>query len=128
MKLQDARDITTKIEQGAWVRNLPNLPGVAVKVRGWGNSDHRRIRAKMATETPPEQLSDPQIQDALQARAILETILVDWSGFDDCPFTRENAEMVLHDSTLAVIRAGIEYAAGTVALEGKASLDDDVKN
>ncbi len=128
MKLQEARDITTKIEQGAWVKNLPNLPGVAVKVRGWGNSDHRRIRAKMATETPPEQLSDPVIQDALQARAIVDTILVDWKGFDDCPYSKEKADEIIHDSTLAVIRAAVEYAAGTVALEGKASLEDDVKN
>jgi hypothetical protein len=133
MKLQQLKDTTSKIEQGAWVDNLPNLPGIQVKVRGWGNSDHRRLRAKMAAETSPEKLEDQDVQETLQADAIVRTILVDWRGLeqdDGAPleYSLAMAEKIIHDPDVAVFRGGVEWAASIVAREGKTSLERDVKN
>jgi hypothetical protein len=125
VKLGEIKNVTSKIEQGAWVKDLPNLPGVAVRVRGYGNSDYRRKLAKLR----PQMLSDdPAEQEALDARLMAETILVDWDGIDDTPYSPETAKTLLADPDLAAFRMGVNYAASVVAREGQQTLEADAKN
>lgn len=128
MKLSEIKSVSQKIEQGAWVRDLPNLPGVAVKVRGYGNTDYRRVLLKLRGELSQEQLKDDAAQDAVQVRLLHETILEDWSGIEDAAYSPALAQKLLSDPDLAVFRSGVEYAAGVVARDGQIALEADAKN
>jgi hypothetical protein len=124
LKLGDIKQATSKIEQGAWVKDLPNLPGVSVRVRGYGNSDYRRLLAKLR----PQFSDDPVEQEKVDNRLLAETILLDWDGIDDTPYSPETARELLADPDLAVLRMGVNYAASVVVKEGQAAIEADLKN
>jgi hypothetical protein len=128
MKLNDIKTTGKRIEQGAWVRNLPNLPGVAVKVRGYGNSDYKRVMAEYRGKLTPEEASDPATQDKIQTRLLHETILEDWTGIEDAKYSPNLAKTLLEDPDMGVFRSAVEYAAGIVAQDGHESLEADAKN
>ncbi|WP_046869358.1 hypothetical protein [Microvirga massiliensis] len=128
MKLSDIRDVTNKIESGGWVGELPNLPGVKVKVRGIFNSDYRRLLAKLRADIPPEKWDDPEIAETIDTQLLHETILVDWHGIEDAEYTPELAKQLLSDPEFAVFRRAVHYAGNIVAAQGKQSLEADAKN
>jgi hypothetical protein len=128
MKLNAIKGVTRKIEQGAWVRQLPNLPGVAVKVRGYGNSDYRRILAKLRADMTADAVADPAEQEKMDGVLMHESILMDWDGIEDFPFSSENSLKILTDPELAAFRMGVNYAASVVAREGTDSAKEAEKN
>ncbi len=54
MKLSAIKVDAALIEQGDWVDGLPDLPGVRIKARGAGNSDYRKLEARLIREIPRE--------------------------------------------------------------------------
>jgi hypothetical protein len=128
MKLNAIKGVTRKIEQGAWVRELPNLPGVAVKVRGYGNSDYRRLLAKLRASMTADAVADPAEQEKMDGVLMQDTILIDWDGIEDFPFSPDNARQILSDPELAAFRMGVNYAASVVAREGTESAKEAEKN
>lgn len=128
MKLGEIKTITGKIEQGAWVKDLPNLPGVAVRVRGYGNADYRRLLTKLRQGKGVDEINDPGYQEEENTRLLHETILLDWNGIEDTPYDSETAKMLLSNPEYAVFRSGVMYAANVVAQQGQASFEDDRKN
>lgn len=128
MKLDDLKAITRNIEQGAWVRDLPNLPGVALKVRGTFNADYSRLMAKLMAQRTPEQVGNEEEDEKLEIQLLHETILVDWSGIEDAPYSPDMALKLLSDPELAVFRGAVRYAGNVVARQGKQSLENDAKN
>lgn len=128
MKIDQIKAVTHKIEQGAWVDELPNLPGVAVKTRGTFNSDHSRLLNKLRSQHTPEQLLTDEVQDAIELRVLHETILIDWAGIEDATYDPGVALKILSDPDLAVFRRAVAYAGNVVAREGRASLERDTKN
>jgi hypothetical protein len=122
-----AKGVTQKIESGAWVKNIPNLPGLALKVRGLGNSDYRRLLMKIRADLSPDEIADEGKQAEVDAKLLQETILVGWDGMED-EFTPDNVRTWLTDPELAVFRSGVVYAASTVAQDGRETLEADAKN
>ena len=45
MKLCAIKVDPALIEQGDWIENTPNLPGIRIKARGTNNSDYRKLEA-----------------------------------------------------------------------------------
>jgi len=128
MKLDEIATVTRNIEQGAWVADLPNLPGVSVKVRGAYNADYSRLLAKLRSEMSPEEIRDPNIQDSLEPQLLHETVLLDWDGIEDTPYSKETAARLLTHPDYAAFRRAVSYAANVVARQGKASLEAARKN
>lgn len=128
MKLSEIKDTGRRIEKGAWVGNLPNLPGVSVKVRGAFNSDYNKRFAELAAKYSPEELKDEAIQTSIDNDLLIETILEDWHGIDDFEFSKENALTVLTDEDLKILKRGVNYAANNVAQLGRDSIEDAAKN
>jgi hypothetical protein len=52
MKLSAMKIDPALIEQGDWVENIPDLPGIRIKARGTNNSDYRALEAKLVREIP----------------------------------------------------------------------------
>lgn len=128
MKLSEIKSTSQKIEQGAWVRDLPNLPGVAVKVRGTFNSHYNRLLNKLRSERTPDQLLSEEAQEEIETRLLHETVLIDWDGIEDASYSPETARELLSDPDMAVFRRAVSFAANVVAREGHQTLERDAKN
>lgn len=136
MKLSSIKINGRAIEEGAWVNQIPQLPGVRLKVRGLGNRDYRRFEAKLIREIPREARIDgldPADADAIEARCLAETVLIDWDGIegdDGAPqrLTPEIALGYLQDPDYLVLRNAVVYAASIVASTKAADETADAGN
>jgi hypothetical protein len=128
-KLAQIKDRNSKIEKGAWVKDLPNLQdlGVAVQVRGYGNSDHLRVTGEEYAKLSEEQRKDKELTYEIDGRLIVQTLLLDWKGIDDLPFNAANAKRAMTDPDLAILRGAIDFATKTVAQNGHETLEADAK-
>jgi hypothetical protein len=124
---QDIRETNSKIEQGAWIKNLPDLPGVEVRVRGIPNSEYSKFVAKIRGNYSQHELADESVQEQIFVQALAECVLIDWKGIDD-PFSKETALDYLTDPTMAVFRRAIDWATGQVTRTSYNGLDADLKN
>jgi len=137
MKLSELKIDAQKGEAGAWVRDIPDFGDVALKVRGLGNSDWRRLSAKLYDAVPRSKRQgnkiDPLESDRIVNECLIETALVDWSGItgdDDkpMPYSKALARELITDPNYSNFRNAVLYAAGVVSQEGVESLSDIVGN
>jgi hypothetical protein len=128
MKLNDIKDTGKKIEQGAWVEDLPNLPGVAIKARGTFNSDYNRLLQKLRGKLSQADLLNDEVNEEIETTLLLEAILLDWSGIEDATFSKALAGKLLRDPEMAILRRAVVYAGNVVAREGKDRVEEAAKN
>jgi hypothetical protein len=128
VKLKEIRETTKKLEDGAWVQDLPNLPGVAIKARGTFNSDYNRLFQKLRNKLNQAELMDDTVNEEIETQLLVETILLDWKGIDDAPFDKAKVADLLREPELAVLRRACVYAGNVVVREGKAELETTTKN
>lgn len=137
MKLSDLKVNAARAEQGAWVDDIPELPGIRLKVRGFGNSDDRRVQTRELETIPRHKRQRGRASDADQDRImnarLKEAILVDWEGLTDeagapLPMTPELVDQLLTDPDFAKFRFALIWAASIVAEDEAADEKADVKN
>lgn len=135
MKLSDIAVNPDLIEHGDWVDNLPDMPGIRIKVRGINNADYRKLQARLIREIPRSQRLEgltPKDEDAIMSQLLLETIVLDVEGLEDdngpIPYTRQLGEKLLFDPQFQRFRAAAATAADIVAQRRKAEIKDDAKN
>jgi hypothetical protein len=137
MKLSDAKIDPARLEEGAWVGNIPELTGLRLRVRGANNKDWRRIQSKLIEGVPRKKRvggrMDPDEQDRITAILLRETCLLDWDGLEDddgkpLPYSKEMAGKLLSDPQYAKFREGVMWAASIVAEQTEAEVEDDAKN
>src|SRR4051794_13259598 len=86
MKLSATRVDSSVIEQGDWVENIPDLPGIRIKARGTNNSDYRLLEGKLVREIPRTQRAEgvsPSDQDRIAGKLLLETVVLDIEGITE---------------------------------------------
>jgi hypothetical protein len=122
MDLAKVRVDVTRSKAGEWVKDIPGLDDIELKVRG-SNSPHFRTAQVKAQRAIPRDarkdgLVDPEAADAALGRALAE-ILLDWKnvsvGGVEIPHTAEAALTILTDPEMSVFRDGVAYAADYVA-------------
>jgi hypothetical protein len=137
MKLSDVKVDSALIEQGDWVENIPELPGIRIKARGSNNIDYRILEAKLVREIPQSQRVDgvpPAAMDKIAGRLLLETVVIDVEGFTEADgvtpikYTRELGEQLLLDPDFRVFQAGAAYAGSIVGRRRKADQEIETKN
>jgi hypothetical protein len=137
MKLSDGRIDPSKLEDGSWVDNVPELLGVRFKVRGTNNKDWRKLNARLIDATPRKRRMggrlDPDEQDRIMNELLLKTCLLDWDGIEDddgkpLPYSLELARKLLNDPSLQKFREGVIWAATVVAEGGAVEIEEVVKN
>ena len=128
MKLKEIAESTKKIESGAWVEDLPNLPGVAIKARGTFNSDYNRLFQKMRAKLSPADLMNDEVNEEIETQLLVETILLDWKGIDDAQYSKNLALELLRDPNMAILRRAVVYAGNVVVREGRDSVESATKN
>jgi hypothetical protein len=137
MKLSALKVDSALAEQGDWVENIPDLPGIRIKARGTNNKDYRILEGKLVREIPRTERAEgvsPDDQDRIAGRLLLETVVLDVEGLteDDnvtpIKYTKELGEKLLLDPDFKVFQAGAAYAGSVVAQRRKAVEDVEVKN
>jgi hypothetical protein len=131
MKLANLKIDSAKLEQGAWVGDIPALGNIRLHVRGLGNDDYRRRQSELVAAIPRHLRKEPAEQDKLTNTLIVETLLLGWEHVEDdkdkpLPFTRENALLILEDPDMRAFNDGVIWAAMAVSEARKADLDADV--
>lgn len=136
MRLSSIKINGAAIEQGAWVGDIPSLPGVRLRVRGIGNHDYRRLEAKLTRELPRERrvLSlDPADAEEIETRCLAETVLLGWEGIEDdagkpMEFSAVQAAGLLADPDYLVFRNSVIYAGNMVTTAKREDAKADAGN
>ena len=118
MDLAKVRVDVTRSKAGEWVKDIPDLDDIELKVRGSNSPHFRTAQAKSQRAIPREArkdgMIDPEAADAALGRALAE-ILIDWKnvviGGAEIPYSAEAALALLTDPELAIFRDGVAYAA-----------------
>jgi hypothetical protein len=137
MKLSDIKVDPKLIEQGDWVDDIPELPGIRIKARGANNSDYRLLEAKLVRQIPRAKRAEgvsPADQDRIAGQLLLETVVLDVDGLteDDgetpIKYTRPLGEKLLLDPEFRVFQAGAAYAGAIVAQRRTVDEATEAKN
>lgn len=143
MKLSEIETITGRVEDGAWVNSIPNLPGLSLKVRGLNCTKADVLRAQLLRELPEEARRKPSDADneRIATEVMSRTLLIDWNITEDgpagtdgqptqvpVPCTVETARAALANPKMRLLREGVAYASQLVALIGSDGLAADAKN
>ena len=137
MNLSSLKIDASAIEQGRWIKDLPELGDIQIKTRGTGNADWRRLHQKLVSALPAQArvrgLISPEEQDRIGVELLVETALLDWKNITDddgvqIPFSKEKAREFLENPDMAKFKSGVQFAAGIVGEEEEAGRDADEKN
>ena len=133
MKLSDMKIDSAAIEAGVWVRDIPGMGDLAVKVRGLRNADYRRLNASLWGAVPAAKKGDPAEADRIAVTLLAETILIGWDGLTDddgtpLPWSTERAVALLSDPDFALFRDAVTWAASTVGDISREAVEDSAKN
>ncbi len=137
MDLGKNRVDVKKREEGDWVGDIPEFPGLRLKTRGSENKDWRRLSMKLATQNSRKRrlnggIIDPEELDKINAILLRDTALLDWEGPTNTdgtplPFSKEKAYEYLSNPANGFIYAAI-YAANVVAENMYDETEADAKN
>lgn len=123
MKISEGKVDGNKVENGAWVGDIPEMEGLRLKVRGQQNKDWRKLQTKLLNKVPRKKKLGGQLDqeeaDRITRLLLLETSLLDWEGLEDdngepIPYTKEMAEKLLTDPDYARFHDAVEYASRRV--------------
>lgn len=128
MKLSDIKINAAAIEQGEWIgaahgTPIPNMGDLCLKVRGLGNSDFRRLRARLEEAVPRGKRENGKIADdaaeAIFVQCLANTILMDWTGVENddgsaVEFSAAVATKIMSDPDLAPFKYAVAWAAAQV--------------
>lgn len=124
MKLSDLTIDADRLENGDWVDNIPEMGGVRLKVRGFNNSDWRKLQNTLIEATPRKQRLggrlDPNTMDEITSKCLLNACLLDWDGLLDdndkpIPYDKKRAEQLLKDPQYRKFREAVVWASQIVA-------------
>lgn len=126
-----------KLEQGAWVDNIPEMGQLRLKTRGSNNRDWRRLQTKLIASIPRQKritTLDPDEQDRITAILLRDTALLDWDGLETpdgkpLPYSKEQAFEYLTNPEYGrrFLMAAV-FAADMVAEQRQEDTEQDAKN
>ena len=123
MKITDLEIDVDAVDNGAWVRDIPDMGGVAFRVRGSEYAPYQKaLRATMVSQGRRQRLASQMDMDKFQAvqyRLTAEHLLLDWSGLDGAddqplPFTPETAMRLMTERKFRPVQRGVIYAIDIV--------------
>lgn len=137
MKMSEIAIDPERQEGGAWVKDIPELPGVELRVRGSECRAARKLRNALIDQIPRKRRVggkvDPKDQEDITTALLHRVILLDWRGIeddDDQPeaYSKERALTYISDPRYQTFRTGVLWASNVVAEQGEIADEDDVGN
>ena len=131
MKLSEIKT-DPRLGEGAWVHDIPALPGLALKVRSIGCDDAQRLLRKQVRDIPrARRLTglDPADERSNMNVVLKKVILLDWSGLEDeegrpIPYSAEMAARLIEEPEYEMFRDAVLFASGAVKDRGVLDLED----
>jgi hypothetical protein len=119
---------------GRWVDDIPNMPGLRLKVRGlscFAATSLRRAKERAVSRDDRERgVIKLQVEQRIQREVMHEAILLDWEGLTNAgepvPYSREQAAHLLLDPDYDIFAGAVAWAAGLVDTDNQ-GLEDDQK-
>ena len=135
MKLDDIAVDLDREEQGDWVE-IPDLPGVTLKVRSLYNKDYQHAQqaaARKIARRYGNRLVPPDVQTKAYARLLADHVLLDWDGITDesgngVEYAPEYGRDVLADPKYRRLADAVTWAANVVGDQDVEDLEDEGKN
>jgi hypothetical protein len=136
MKLSAFKVDAKKIENGQWVRKIPDFPGVSFKVRGFTSQIYRKAAAlEMDQFSRVDRMSGLTLEQLkiVTNKAICEAGVIDWAGLTDDegkPMAFDKAVLMemISDPDYRRFSESVEYAMAFVDQHASAEADDAAKN
>lgn len=137
MKLAELAVDVNRAENGAWVNDVPDLPGLRLKVRASNNADWRRLQMMLFDKLPrKKKLSgrvDPDETDRIITQCLIDACLLDWDGLEDddgkaIPYSKQMAEKLLMEPEYRRFRDAVAWAANVVTDRTDADQKDAAGN
>jgi hypothetical protein len=124
MKLSNLKVDVDAIENGTWVSDIPNLPGVRFLVAGMESKAYKKAFAKeLRTSTTRRERASGNVDtdriQELQKRLVAKHCLLDWDGVDDddgkpVPYDPKLALTLMTEPQYLPFQQGVFYAVGVV--------------
>ena len=131
MKLSSIETDPAIMEQGEWVKDIPEMEDLELRVRPLGNDDYRNLHGKLTRAVPRDKRDRGGIvqdeQDRIQAKLLAETVLLDWKNLD-VAYSKEKAIELMTDPRFRKFYSAVMYAASVVEEGRKADTDAAAKN
>ena len=121
MKLTDLEIDVDAVDNGAWVKGIPDMGDIAFRVRGSEYAPYQKaLRAAMTLQGRRQRLANQLDMDKFQAvqhRLIAEHLLQDWAGLETpegttLPYDRDTAleQAERHLKSRNIVQKGDVYA------------------
>lgn len=129
IKLDSLKADLERENAGDWV-DIPELPGVRLKVKSFNSPEYRvsrdlaiqRLFKKYGRVSPAAGVVAEEY-----GKLYADHILLGWEGFD-VPFSKEKALELLSDPAFRALQQHVEYAAGKLGEIELEFVEDAVKN
>ena len=136
MQLSDIIVDPELIENGGWVRDIPEMDDLEIRVRPITNPKFDRMQTRLVQSLPrskkPGGKVDDDEQDRILSICLLNTCLLDWrnckDGDNDIPFSPETAKKFMLEWKYSKFRNAVMYASGVVSDYKVADQEDAAKN
>jgi hypothetical protein len=133
MKLSNMKIDHARSEEGEWVRNIPEMEDLELRVRGQSCVSARVMRNKLLRALPAKVRNDPNglpldVLDRMEAAICTEVLLLEWRNLDGIPYSKEKAAELLGDPDLTTFRDAISWAANRVGRDEAMAKEADLGN
>lgn len=137
MEISNLKRSAVKVADGDWVRDIPQMGDLALKVRGIGYEAYKQTMARKLRAIPSkerERDGNPSEAALHRARgeALHEHVLLDWDGLTDSgkklEYNSETALVWLTSPEFEDFHYAVVYAAGVVGKESKERIEGIGKN
>ena len=137
MKIGEIAVDVDRVENGAWVDDVPDMGGLRLKVRGSTNRDWRKLTAKLLDKVPRKKRHGTRIDteeaENITNRCLLETCLLDWDGLTEndgtpIPYSKEKAAEFLLDPQFRRFRDAVLDAANLVSNQNMDDVEEAAGN
>jgi hypothetical protein len=133
MKLSNMKIDHARSEEGEWVRNIPEMEDLELRVRGQSCVSARVMRNKMLRALPAKVRNDPnglpiEVLDRMESTICADVLLLEWRNLEGIPYTPEKAAELLNDPDLITFREAISWAANRVGRQEAAAKEAELGN
>lgn len=137
MKLFDIKVDVKAVEDGEWIKDLPEMGDLRLKVRGQNSAAWRFLHRKLINALPRNIRNRPdglpiKVQDEIMSKLLVGAGLLDWKNLEledgMKPYSRELAEKLICDPEYALFRDVVMLATARVGTADAEAEEELAKN
>lgn len=125
-----------QIAAGSWVKNIPGMDDLALRVRAADSDEAIRARRQALSEIPVAKRAgglDPADERAIENKVVWSALVLDWRNLTDdegvaIPYSLGMAQKLAEDPETELFSAAVRFASSVVREQGVVDLEAAEKN